>query len=102
MNNIFQPTPIQWGLRGDPQLWKDLEGYFLQHPLPLDLTVEQFVDQLHQAMIELTGQSTTDKKDFFAEKYDTGGMSTGTISARFWEETAIPLLVERFQVLYDL
>ena len=101
VQTIFQPTPTQWGLRGDPYLWKDLEEYFLQHPLPRDLSEKQFVDQIHQAIIELTGHSTEAGEDFFAPKYDTKGMSSGTISARFWEETAIPLLVGRFRSLYD-
>ncbi len=98
---IFQPAPTQWGLRGDSHLWKELEGYFSKNPLLTDLTQNQFIEHIHRAMVSLTGQSTADGKDFFVEKYDTGGMSSGTVSAHFWEETAIPLLVGRFRSLYD-
>ena len=26
-NSLFYPRPDQWGLRGDPMLWTDLENH---------------------------------------------------------------------------
>jgi hypothetical protein len=30
LRQIFHPTPGQWGLRGDPYLWQELEQVFAQ------------------------------------------------------------------------
>lgn len=101
VQTIFQPTPIQWGLRGDPQLWKDLEEYFLKNPIPIDLSDKRFFERIHEVMIELVYNSTEFGVDFSVDRYEAGGLSSGMISARFWEETAIPLLLDRLHQLQN-
>lgn len=97
IESIFRQRPFQYGLRGDKPLWDDLEKYFTGKPMPRD--EDQLIGQIHYAMLELTGTSTLEGKDFFVQKYNHGGMSGGRVSVDFWEKRGIPILVGRFRNL---
>jgi hypothetical protein len=34
ISEIFEEEPIQWGLRGDPWLWRELKSKFESVPMP--------------------------------------------------------------------
>ena len=34
VSTIFDPEPLQWGLRGDPFLWEYLKEQYQDMPLP--------------------------------------------------------------------
>lgn len=93
---IFEQKPVQWGLRGDPYLWEDLQSAFASIPLPCP--VSQFVEQFNILFIELTNQTlNSENEHVYIEKYAHGGMSSGHISLTFWKERALPLLIGRLQ-----
>lgn len=93
--DLFQEKPRQWGLRGDPYLWEEMQNHFAQTPLPH--SAEQLAQQLAQAFETLTGQPITAEKHFSVERFPRGGMSGGMVSPAFWRETAVPLLQARFE-----
>jgi len=95
IHQIFNPKPEQWGFRGDPYLWDDLEKYFSERPFPADAV--EFKRQFSDAFRELTGAWLEDGRDIFVEKYNHGGMSRGMISHEFWIERGLPLLAGRFE-----
>lgn len=99
MIQIFSRRPVQWGFRGDPLLWSELENHFQTHELPG--SVSEFRAVLERTIERLTGCDLDSDEPVFVERYDSGGMSSGHVSPGFWRETAIPLLCERFSQLAD-
>ena len=95
LRTIFKTLPSQFGLRGDDYLWDDLESFFSNKPVPESESL--LIEEIHNAMEELTGKSTLSKQNFFVQKYSRGGMSSGIVSHTFWEKQGIPLLIGRYR-----
>ena len=96
ISSLFQEEPEQWGMRGDPFLWKDMQEHFQNTRLPdkvsgISLLVKDAFEILTEHPI------TTDKEFLVIEKYSHGGMSSGGIVPKFWLDTAIPLLRARYK-----
>lgn len=97
---IFKPEPDQWGLRGDPFLWRAMARALSGRPFP---ETEEQLDSLIEAEFErLTGSSLPGEKSIsesdsiYVKRYAGGGMSSGHISPHFWRVTALPLFRARF------
>ncbi|BDD01403.1 hypothetical protein [Persicobacter psychrovividus] len=88
--------PSQYGLRGDPYLWKDLKARFEYSSVT---NVEQFEEFLIDGFKENTNEIPTKGKSFFVKHFSFGGMSSGSIDSDFWTQKGFPLLVERFKKL---
>ena len=94
--------PQQWGLRGDPFLWKELREHFLKTALPD--TSEEFVQLVESKIEDLIGSDLRSDQPIFVERYDAGGMSSGHISPEWWLTKGVPLLKKQFasdQVVSD-
>ena len=95
ISSLFEERPWQWGLRGDPYLWEEMQSEFIAAPLPE--SAEQLKVTLEAAFESLTGIPLSSEQEFiFIERLAHGGMSSGGVSLRFWRETAIPLLIGRY------
>lgn len=94
---IFQDEPGQWGLRGDPHLWRELRATLGERPLPE--TEAQLAALLRQSYALLTGAPLAGQGPVFVERFSHGGMSSGHVSPQFWAETALPLLLARYREL---
>lgn len=93
--SLFDERPWQWGLRGDPYLWEEMQTNFIATPLPE--TADQLKVALEAEFLSLTGHPINSEQEFiFIERLAHGGMSSGGVSIPFWRETAIPLLIERY------
>ena len=92
--SLFQEEPTQWGLRGDPYLWREMHHHFERVPLPA--TADELSDLIETAFESLTGHSTSAGNHFFIERFSHGGMSSGHISPEFWRDKAMPLLLARY------
>lgn len=90
---IFRDRPTQWGLRGDPYLWEDLENHFSNVPLPYP--PEDFEAELHSFIAKVAGNRLTARDEFRVPKYHHHGMSAGMIDGWFWIDQGIPLLISR-------
>jgi hypothetical protein len=97
IKKIFK-EPGQYGLRGDPYLWRAFKLKFEDHSIA---TVEAFRNFLIEVFIEHTGCEPTEGKNFFVSQFDCGGMSSGTVSSDFWLEKGFPLLENRFKALFE-
>lgn len=97
VSKIFEQRPERWGLRGDPLLWDELQQAFTMISLPCSKTC--FIRHFEKFFYELTNHSLKSESNIWVEKYDTGGMSGGSISAEFWQEDALPLLITRLEKL---
>lgn len=97
IKELFKDKPGQWGLRGNPYLWNELQEYMASVQVPAS---EQELEALFQeAFLRLTGESLSRGKEIFVERYSFGGMSSGYVSADFWLEEVLPMLRERFKKL---
>ena len=92
--SLFDIKPIQWGLRGDPYLWQEMQTYFQKNPLPT--SPDKLTPLVVAAFEQLTGHLFSTSHDFHIQRYSHGGMSSGYISIQFWQEKAIPLLLAQY------
>lgn len=90
-NNIFKNKPKQWGLRGDPLFWDELEKH--QEEIKKVSDIPKLVYKLYK---EKTGEELTPSGEGYVETFQTTGMSSGYVSGEWWIETGIPLLIERY------
>lgn len=100
VHTLLKRRPFQYGLRGDIQLWDDLEESLNGEPMPDN--EENLLHLIRNKTTELTGNSTLNRKNFYIEKYNLGGMSGGIISWEFWEKRGLPLLIGRYRFLKTL
>ena len=93
VSSIFEETPKQWGLRGDPYLWKEMRNEF--SAVPVTITLEDFEKRFKEVFEKLTGAPLTRECHMFLSKYAHSGMSSGQICGEFWIDKALPLLLDR-------
>jgi hypothetical protein len=88
--------PEQWGLRGDPCLWRELRQRFIDNGVPE--SIEQFDNTFQSYFQDLVGVvPATDQDSVFVPRYEPRGMSGGHVSPKWWRETGFPLLHKRFE-----
>jgi hypothetical protein len=92
--DLFQYEPGEWGLRGDPYLWAEMQVHLSGVPLPSN--PEELKELLVHSFHTLTGNSLSSRKYFYVERFAHGGMSSGHIDPTFWRNKVIPLLMQRF------
>jgi O-acetyl-ADP-ribose deacetylase (regulator of RNase III) len=101
---LFDPPPLQFGLRGDPYLWRDLRARFADTPLPPDWHAVRrlLTDAIEQVVGEpLTGRDTVawsgPDASVHVPEYDPGhGMSAGSVHLPWWSRTGVPIILDRF------
>lgn len=86
--------PQQWGLRGDPFLWKELCEHFSTACLPD--TSEEFGAQVKLKIKDLTSSDRLGDQPIFVERYDSGGMSSGHVCSDWWMTKGVPLFQRQF------
>lgn len=87
--------PERWGLRGDPLLWKYLKCYYAAIEVPYP--TEHLEKDILRIFKDFSGELPVRGKHYFVKEFSETyvGMSTGCLSANFWIDEAIPLLVRR-------
>ena len=93
VSEIFKDEPIQWGLRGDPYLWREMKKRLEENEMPS--SAQELKALLESTYEAATGYPITYKKHFAVERFKHGGMSSGGISPDFWVNHGIPMLVQR-------
>jgi hypothetical protein len=93
--DLFREEPIQWGLRGDPHLWREMAEHLAGTPWPASET--ELTQQLTRLFEQLAGIGLDHPNHVHLPRHAHGGMSSGMVSSAFWRERAIPLLVERYR-----
>lgn len=90
----FDREPAQWGLRGDPYLWREMRTQLDRTPLPRsEPEAERLLERTFKT---LTGRTIETPEPFVVPKYAHGGMSSGQIDPQFWRTKALPLLVRQW------
>lgn len=103
VGSLFEEEPKQWGLRGDPFMWRELKEIFSQVPLPASgRECERLIRQaLYDIINAEAANPLPDRRDptharYRIERFSHGSMSSGYVSTQFWETTGIPILVQRY------
>ncbi|WP_129714330.1 hypothetical protein [Pedobacter sp. SYP-B3415] len=97
LDQTFDEEPANWGLRGDPHLWHELKTLVRdEHGIN---TGEKFLAFLTLSIEKIIGRQLAEGEYPYVKRFDSGGMSGGRISGKFWLNTALPLLVQRFDRL---
>lgn len=95
VSEIFD-EPKQWGLRGDPPLWRYLKNYYADIELPYP--VEYLEEDILRIFKDFAGELPVRGNDYFVKEFaKPHGMSTGCLSSDFWLDIAIPLLIRRLE-----
>ena len=98
IKDIFESKPIQWGFRGDPEMWDKLKTSFGN--LENNFSQLEFENELAKRFfefIELEGEKRSNNTNSVKfENFSQRGMSGGYISLDWWEETGLPLLKNRY------
>ena len=98
VTELFKEEPTQWGLRGDPHLWKEIKEYFEEVVVPSSSA--GFERKLIEAYEVITGHRLSERQHFVVESFKRKGMSSGAVSPEFWVNVGIPLLVGRYENVY--
>ncbi|MEH0937633.1 macro domain-containing protein [Micromonospora psammae] len=107
VGSLFEREPIQYSLRGDPYLWRELRARFADTPLPGDwFTLRTLItDTIAQVVGEpLANRESTPWHDSTAAihlpEFDPGhGMSAGAVHLPWWAHTGVPILLDRYAAL---
>ncbi|MGW4929674.1 hypothetical protein ACWEOH_11000 [Agromyces sp. NPDC004153] len=98
-STVFERPLTQWGMRGDPPLWRAMASAVKGRPLP-----ERFWDvrsAVEQEFERITGHRLVESAEpFHVPEFAIGsGMSDGVVDPKFWVRTAIPILIDRCEAL---
>ena len=97
MSELFDPEPPQWGLRGDPFVWRSLREQFSGTYLPPSAgEVESMLYAAFNRLVAVDLATELESSVYRAEFcYDDDGASSGYVSMEIWRAVLMPLLVER-------
>ncbi len=97
--HLFLQEPVQWGLRGDPWLWRAMRDRLEDVPLPA--TASEMTALLEDAFAAEVGVAVSaNQGPVFVERFAHGGMSSGHVDPGWWSETGIPLLSRRWDTAH--
>jgi hypothetical protein len=93
--DLFDPEPEQWGLRGDPWVWRALRDHLGESYLPP--SVGEVEAMLYTAFnrIVAVDLATETSPSIYREAFAHGGMSSGQVHLETWRVVLLPLLMDR-------
>ena len=90
---LLEDEPTQWGLRGDPLLWREMKARL--GAISIAVAPDDLERILHELFEELTGKTLNEHEPIFVKRYDRGGMSSGMVCPEFWR-AAVAATVSRY------
>lgn len=100
LGDLFRVRPEQYGLRGDVGLWTELRVRFAKEPMPASCA--ELKVAVGAAIGAILAEATPyDRESVHMDRYNVGGMSQGLVHLPWWQETGVPLILERWQEWAD-
>jgi hypothetical protein len=94
LRQLFEESPLHWGLRGDPYLWEALSQRLAEEVWPK--TEAELLARLRALFEELSGGNLDGSEPIYADHLAHGGMSSGLVSPDFWRDVGFPHLLDRY------
>ncbi len=96
IGSLFDRGVTQWGMRGDPYLWRALRAQFAETPLPPDwFTLRSLIVGAAEAIVGAPLRAGDAAVHVSA--FDPGhGLSAGAVDVSWWARTGIPILIDRY------
>jgi hypothetical protein len=95
VSDLFDPEPAQWGLRGDPWVWRALRDHLTGTYLPPSAgEVESLLYAAFERLVAVD-LATESEPSVYREEFAHGGMSSGHVSMNAWRAELMPLLMDR-------
>ncbi len=90
---------MQFGLRGDSYLWRELGTGFADTPLPSSwFDLREMLCAAIERVIRQPLNAEADNASVYVAEFDPGhGMSAGWVNMPWWVNTGIPILIDRFE-----
>lgn len=95
VSDLFEREPYQWGMRGDPYVWREMRARLEDVELPdrwwtlRSLLAATFRDVVG-ADLDTSHEDAVHRPEF-----DHGGMSGGTVDLVTWRTRLLPILIDR-------
>ena len=100
LGDLFRVRPEQYGLRGSVGLWTELRVRFASEPMPASRAELQGL--VESAIEEILAEAMPyDRESVHMVRYNVGGMSQGLVHLPWWRETAVPMILGRWQKWAD-
>jgi hypothetical protein len=102
VSDLFDPEPAQWGLRGDPWVWRAMSQHLAGTYLPPAAAEAEML--LYAAFDRLVGVdlATATEPWVYREQFaHDDGLSSGNVSLETWRVVLLPLLVDRARSQLD-
>ncbi|MEU2167865.1 macro domain-containing protein [Micromonospora chersina] len=107
VGSLFEREPIQYSLRGDSYLWRELRARFADTPLPDDwFTLRTLITH---AIEQVVGEPLVSRESapwhdsaaaIYLPEFDPGhGMSAGHVHLPWWSHAGVPILLDRYAAL---
>jgi hypothetical protein len=84
ISELFKDEPIQWGLRGDPHLRREMSEQLSEINIPVSSAELKLI--LEKTYLFATKREITNDEVFHVDRFSLGSMSSGGISPKFWKE----------------
>jgi hypothetical protein len=99
LTDLFDPEPAQWGLRGDPYVWRAMRDHLTGAYLPP--SAAEAASMLYAAFerIAAIDLATEMEASVYRAEFAHGGMSSGHVSVETWRNRLMPMLLDRAQAL---
>jgi len=99
VGDLFERLPVQFGLRGDPYLWRVLRTEFAETPMPSSwFELRGIVFEAVERVIGQPLNEHADPESVYVAEFDPGhGMSAGQVDMPWWANTGVPILLDRFE-----
>lgn len=96
VTDLFDPEPDQWGLRGDPWVWRALRDHLTGTYLPPTASeAETMLRTAFNRLVAVDLATETSPSVYRAAFTDGTGPSSGHVSLDTWREFLLPLLIDR-------
>jgi hypothetical protein len=96
VTDLFDPEPLQWGLRGDPWVWRALSAHLSGMYLPPSMgEVEMLLYASFDRVVRIELATEPAPWVFRPEFANDPGLSSGNVHLETWRSTLLPLLIDR-------
>jgi hypothetical protein len=94
-DDLFDPEPEQWGLRGDPYAWRALREAVRGLPAPQQSG--ELAQLLRRSFAQVVSSHPDEdgSEEVYVPAFAHGGMSSGMVCLPVWRDQLLPLLIAR-------